>query len=124
MHDDDELLREGPAKRLVWGADGTGRRRAQEHFDALSIKEQASFDVNFRRMAETGLINNKEKFRHERSNLFVFKIFKQRLACFFDGRTVVLISGFTKKSDKDKKVKRELDTAEVLRNAYLDATKK
>lgn len=115
-----EVLRSGEARRLVWGADENGRMRAKEHFESLNAKDQKSFQSLFERMADTGSIKNIEKFRHEEKNLFVFKIFKQRLACFFDGSDVVLISGFTKKSDKSKRGAREISTAAGLRDAYME----
>lgn len=56
----------------------------------------------------------------ESKNLFVFKIFKHRLACFFDERDVALIHGFVKKEDKSRRIDRELKIAEQLRNDYLE----
>lgn len=115
----DEILKIGSTKRLVWGADTSGRLRARDHFNSLKPQDQASFRALFDRMADTGQIQNTQKFRQEASNLFVFKIHKQRLACFMDGKTVVLISGFTKKSDKGRRVAREIRTAVTLRDDYL-----
>lgn len=108
----------------MWGADQNGRLRAKEYFDGLPEADRAKFEPSFGRMAETGRIINAEKFRMESQNLFVFKIFKHRIACFFDERDVVLIHGFVKKEDKSRRVDRELKTAEHLRNNYLERKRK
>ena len=113
------LLRDGQSKRLVWGADGAGKFRGKEYFDSLALRDQAKFDPHFARLAETGQIRNTEKFRQEADNLFVFKIFKHRLVCFFTGRDVVLIYGFMKKSDKGRRMTQNLKTAARLRDEHL-----
>jgi mRNA-degrading endonuclease RelE of RelBE toxin-antitoxin system len=113
------LLREGPARRLVWGADANGTFRAKEYFDALDIATQAKFEPWFTRMAETGKIRNPEKFRHEGGNLYAYKIGAHRLPCFFDGRDVVLIDGFAKKDMRSKRSVRALENAARLRDEHL-----
>jgi mRNA-degrading endonuclease RelE of RelBE toxin-antitoxin system len=118
------VLVSGSARRLVWGADESGTFRAKQHYESLDASDQAKFVPWFQRMAETGRITNTEKFRQEGKNLYAFKIFKQRLICFFDGRDVVLIHGFTKKADNSRRISRELKTAETLRDTYLQAKNK
>lgn len=115
---------QGRARRLVWGADNNGRYRAKEYFEGLQDADRAKFQPWFERVAETTApIANTEKFRMESPNLFVFKIFKHRIACFFDQRDVVLIHGFVKKATTSKRVARELSTAERLRDDYLERKK-
>lgn len=112
------VVRSGSCRRIVWGADGNGRYRAQEYFESLDIRLRAKFEPAFTAMAETGKIANPEKFAFEGDGLFCFKIHKHRLACFNDGRDVVIISGFTKKDDRSKKSARELEIAKGLRDDY------
>jgi hypothetical protein len=111
----------GVAKRIVWGSDRSGKFRGRDHYEALDRKKRAAFDALFIRLGDAGQIRNETKFRQEAPNLFVFKIFKERLACFFDGKDVVVISGFTKKTTSDKRSARNLTTAANLRDAFLDA---
>jgi hypothetical protein len=105
---------------LVWGADSSGRFRAREFFEGLKDFEQAKFEPLFRALAETGKITNRERFAKEPNGIWCFKTHGRRLACFFDGRDVVLIHGFGKKTDNSRRSRRELKTAAKLRLAYLD----
>jgi hypothetical protein len=118
---DIDIAYTGAVKRIVWGADSSGRFRGREYFDSLDVGNKASFDHLFERLAETGQIRNREKFRQEASNLFVFKIFKERLACFFDGKDVVVIYGFKKKTTGDKRSARHLENAAKVRDTFLDS---
>lgn len=113
------VLLEGRVRRLVWGADSSGTFRARDYFDRLDPKLQIRFQPHFERMAATGVITNTEHFRHERGNLFCFKIHKHRLACFNDKRDLVLIEGFGKKDWASKRTERCLRRAERLRDDYL-----
>lgn len=113
------VVRDGSSRRIVWGADGNGRYRAKEYFEALDIQQRAKFEPAFTAMAETGKITNPEKFNSEGDGLFCFKIHKHRLACFYDGRDVVIISGFEKKDDRSKRSSRELTIAKGLRGDYV-----
>lgn len=123
MNDDDKTLRDGPVQRLVWGADTAGRRRGEQFYDQLDDTDRISFDVLFDRMAATGRITNDTKFKNEGKGLWVFKIPRKRLACFYAGHALVLIDGFTKKTDRDSRSARNLKTARELKTAYLNAKK-
>jgi hypothetical protein len=118
------VVRNGSSRRIVWGSDDNGRYRAKEYFEALDVRQRAKFEPAFTAMAETGKITNPEKFNFEGDGLFCFKIHKHRLACFSDGRDVVIISGFEKKDDRSKKSARELAIAKDLRNDYVQRKKK
>jgi len=117
------IVRDGSSRRLIWGADGSGRHRAKEYFDGLGVRDRAKFEPAFSAMAETGKITNREKFNFEGDGLYCFKIHKHRLACFFESRDVVIISGFEKKDDRSRKHSRQLDIAKELRDDYLQRTK-
>jgi len=115
-----DVLRDGTSRRLVWGADPSGRYRAREYFEGLGIGDRAKFEALFRRLAETGKIKNKEKFVKEPNGIYCFKCHAKRIACFFDGREVVLIDGFGKKTNQSKRSRRRLETAAKLREQYLE----
>jgi Phage derived protein Gp49-like (DUF891) len=116
----DILIRTGSLCSLWWVAGSSGRFRAKEYFDSLKDPERAKFAVLFERMASTGTIHNEEHFRKESDNIYCFKRGQHRLACFRQGRDFMLVHGFRKKSDKDKRLKRHIETAERLRTEYLD----
>jgi Phage derived protein Gp49-like (DUF891) len=115
-----DVLRDGACRRVVWGADASGRYRAREFFEALKVAEQARFEALFRRLADTGKIKDKRKFVKEPSGIYCFKCHGKRIACFFDGRDVVLIDGFGKKTNQSKRSRRRLETAAKLRMQYLE----
>lgn len=115
-----DVFRDGPSRRVLWGADPAGRFRAREYFDELAAGERAKFEALFRQMAEVGRIRSKERFTREPDGIYCFKNHGKRIACFFDGRDVVLIFGFDKKTDQSTRSRRHLDTAARLRARYLD----
>jgi hypothetical protein len=119
-----KVIREGEKRRIGWGSDPSGRYRGEKYFEELPSADQAKFEPLFERMAETGQIRNTERFRQEEKNLYVFKSFNRRLACFFDGAEVVIIDGFTKKSDKGRRSRRHVQQARALRDAYLERKKR
>jgi hypothetical protein len=108
---------------LWWAAGSSNRSRAQEYFDNLKLAEKAKFDVLFERMGRDGEIKNPEHFRKESDNIYCFKRGQHRLACFRQGKDLMLVHGFRKKSDKDKRLKREIEIAERIRTEYLDENK-
>lgn len=103
-------------------ADASGRFRAKDYYDSLNDSERAKFQVLFERMAEIGIIRNYEHFRGEEGHISCFKRGQHRLACFRDGGDVMLVHGFRKKSDKDKRLKRHIETAERIRVEYMNRT--
>jgi hypothetical protein len=104
----------------LWWVEDSHKFRAKEYFDKLKDKDRARFDVLFERMAENGEIKNIEQFRKEAGNIYCFKRDQHRLACFREGRALMLVHGFRKKSDKDKRLKRHIEIAERIRTEYLD----
>ena len=112
---------QGSACSLWWAAGPSDRFRAKDYFDDLKDTERAKFEVLFERMARDGTIKNTELFRKEAGgNISCFKRGQHRFACFRRGRDLMLAHGFRKKSDKDKRLKRELEIAERIRTEYLD----
>ena len=70
------------------------------------------------------MIKNEELFRKESDNIYCFKRGQHRLACFRQGRDVMLVEGFRKKSNKDKRLKRHIEVAERIRAEYIDSLAK
>lgn len=105
---------------LWWVADASEHFRAKEYFDNLNVSERAKFQALFELMAENGVILNKERFRKEHAtHISCFKSGQHRLACFREGRSLMLVHGFRKKTDKDKRLKRGLEAAERIRTEHL-----
>jgi hypothetical protein len=119
-----DVLREGTSRRLVWGADPSGRFRARKYFEDLGDRERAKFEALFRLLAETGKIRSKERFVKEPNGIYCFKNHGKRIACFFDGKDAVLIDGFGKKTTRSKRSQRQLETAAKLRVNYLEQKSK
>ena len=119
-----DVLREGASRRLVWGADSSGRFRARDYFEKLDVREQAKFEPLFRRLADTGNITNKERFVKEPDGIWCLKTHARRLACFYDERDIVLIDGFGKKTTSSKRSRRHLKTAARLRVQYLEENRR
>lgn len=118
-----DVLREGASRRLVWGADSSGRFRARDYFEELDMRDRAKFEPLFERLAETGRISNKDRFVKEPDGIWCFKAHAKRLACFFDEQDVVVIYGFGKKTDNSRRSRRHLKTAAKLRAEYLNERK-
>jgi hypothetical protein len=116
-----EVICEGASRRLVWGAIPGGRFRARDYFHDLPPTDRAKFEPLFRRLAAAGRITNKERFRKEPDDIFCLKSQSRRLACFDHGRDLVLIYGFTKKTERSRRSRRHLATAARLRRSFLDA---
>ena len=108
-------------RRVLWASDGRGRYRGKDYLDDLAQSDQAKLLAAIRYLAQNPRIHNTTRFRKEKDGIFCFKCHKRRLACFIDGRDVVIVSGFDKKSDRDKRADRALDQAVRLRGEYLDA---
>ncbi len=105
---------------LTWVAGSSGRFRGKEYFEKLNAKEKARFDALFKRMAATGSIKNDLLFRKESDEIYCFKRGQHRLACYRVGKTLMLVHGFRKKSDKGLRLKREIETAERIRTEHLE----
>jgi hypothetical protein len=110
----------GSTCSLWWVPDSSGRFRAKDYFDNLNASDRAKFQVLFERMQTVREIRNIEHFRKEPGNISCFKRGQHRLACFRQGNDLMLVNGFRKKNDKDKRSKRHIETAERIRTEYLD----
>jgi hypothetical protein len=109
----------GQKRTVAWGADARGRYLGREYYEKLSEHEQAKFGALFERLSEYQQSHNKTRFTKEIGEVYCFKSGQHRLACFFDGSRIVIVLGFRKKTNWDKRHKRELEKAVRLREEYL-----
>lgn len=117
---DKQPIIEGAKRRLYWIADDAGAFRAKTYYDDLDPKVRARFHALFNRMATHGHIHNATKFRQLSQHMAYFKVRQHRLTCFEDDQgNLLLITGFIKKTDKDTRYRRHIETAEGLRDRYL-----
>lgn len=107
---------------LWWGADASGQFHARDYFDDLKPVEKAKFEALFERLADTGRINNTDHFRKESDDIYCFKGGQHRLSCFQERRRWILLHGFRKKTNKDKRLRREIERAERIRIEYLQGS--
>lgn len=114
------VLAEGAKKRVVSEADDSGRHRGRDFLDGLDVRHKAKFQALFDRMGSSGRIRNETQFRKELGQIYCFKVNQHRIACFFDGHDVVIVSGFTKKTMRNSRSQRELKKADGLRSRCLD----
>ncbi|MGH2879640.1 MAG: hypothetical protein ACRDK4_08555 [Solirubrobacteraceae bacterium] len=100
--------------------DASGKFRARDYYnDKLDEDTRVRFDALFERMAREG-IRNKQRFEWIDGPIGYFKVDRHRITCFEeeDGR-MLLVSGILKKTDKDTRSRREINTALRLRDDYL-----
>lgn len=112
-------LCKGKKRSIVWGADSLGRYRGKEYFDKLDIGDQAKFVPLFNHLSNELRIHNDTRFKKEIDGIYCFKSGRHRLACFFDDGQIVIISGFEKKTRRDRRSKTKLEVAVRLKDAYL-----
>lgn len=110
---------QGTHRQIAWGADSRERFPGKEYHDKLTIGERAKFKAAFQYLAENLRFHNETRFTKEIDDIYCFKAGQHRLACFFVGAEIVIIHGFRKKADWDKRHKRELKKAVRLKEEYL-----
>lgn len=74
---------------------------ALEYYNKLPFQQQKKAMALFTRLADTGIIRNIEKFRHEDDQIYAFKPSPDRFLCFFfKGRKVIITNAFEKQCQK------------------------
>ena len=109
----------GQGCSLWWVRGSSSRFRGKDYFDKLKPPEKAKVESLFERMARDGWIPNKELFRKESDHIYCFKRHQLRMAAFQQGKDWLIVYGFRKKTNSDKRMKRHIDTAERIRSEYL-----
>lgn len=93
----------GSARTIVYAVRTDGTSPGAEFVASLDLRDQAKLHVLFQKLADTGQISNKEKFKkiEGTEGFFEFKSFQIRMPCYFvAGGLVVITHGFRKKSDR------------------------
>ncbi len=108
----------GPKRTIAFAVRANGSMPAKEFYESLDESQKRQVAVLFERMANEGVIRNREQFKKVRGEIFEFKRFQIRIGCFPVGRTWVLTHGFIKKSDDWKQA--ELDRANSIRCEHLE----
>jgi hypothetical protein len=96
----DDLVQEGAWGAVRYATDANGDMPAKEFVDGLDPAERRKVVVLFERIAEKGQIHNREQFKKLRGDIYEFKRFQIRIACFQEGRNWLLVYGLRKKKDK------------------------
>jgi hypothetical protein len=115
------VFAEGSYRPILWGADARGRHHGKNFYDELPDKDRAKVAALFLRLANNARFHNQTRFTKEAENIYCFKSGQLRFPCFLHGRAIVIVSGFRKKTNWDKRLKREMKKAERLREEHLAA---
>lgn len=91
---------QGPKFIIEWYYSEDGKIPALEYFNSLDDDDKIKTLDLFKLMASEGKIYNKQKFRNEHDQIFVFKPKPHRFMCFFFvGKRIIITNGFIKKKD-------------------------
>lgn len=99
--------------KVVFATQENGTHLAAEFFDGLSAADQVKVSALFKRFADFGEIQNREKFKKIADDLFEFKSGQVRMFCFIERGMVVVTHGCIKKRDNINKA--EIKRAERIR---------
>ncbi len=78
----------------------------------------------FERLASRGEIRNQEQCRREADNLYSLKSKQHRFVFFREGGDLMFVHAFRKKTSKDIRLRRAMETAERIRTEYIDRTQR
>lgn len=99
---------EGEKFTIEWYFDNKGKCISLEYLESLNDEEQAKLFELMKLMGNTGIIQNKTKFRNEGDKIYAFKPQPHRFLCFFfKGHKIIVTNGFHKKADKLPKNEKE-----------------
>jgi phage-related protein len=99
---------EGEKFTIEWYFDSKGKSISLKYLESLDDEEQVKLFELMKLMGNTGIINNKTKFRNEGDKLYAFKPQPHRFLCFFfEGQKIIVTNGFHKKTDKLPKNEKE-----------------
>jgi len=109
----------GRVRNVDYAQSANGRYHAQEFLAKLDDSQKTKFTKLFERMAETGKIWNKQKFKVLKGadGICEFKSKPHRIMCWLSGSTYYLTHGFTK--DDDETPPEEIGRAKRIRREHL-----
>ncbi len=92
---------EGTEFTIEWYFNDKGTSEALCYFESLSVDRKKQLVRLLYMLGDSGKIFNKEKFRYEGDQLYVFKCSSDRFFCFFfNGAKVIVTNAYEKKSAK------------------------
>ena len=113
-----KLILEGEKVLIEAAVRPNGSILAVDYYDGLSTKEKPKFWVLFQRMAQEGLIFNREKFKKVEDDIYEFKVDQHRIFCFWaKNRKLILTHGFYKQSQKAPRD--HITKAKTIRKEYV-----
>lgn len=107
---------------VEWYFDETYYSEALEYYNELNVQERIQLLKLFKRMGDSGEIQDKTKFRFEGDKIYAFKLQPGRFLCFFyEGKKIIVTNAFRKK--QPKLPGREKENALKKRNLYINRVK-
>lgn len=92
---------DGEKFTIEWYFDNRGKSISLNYLESLEEEEQAKLFGLMKLIGNTGVIQNKTKFRNEGDKIYAFKPQPHRFLCFFfEGQKIIVTNGFHKKTDK------------------------
>jgi len=108
----------GRAAQIAYARDAAGRLPAREFLEnETSEKDQAALYRVIERLAESGKVSNREKFKKLDGEIWEIKSFQLRIGAFRLRSVWYLTHGFQKKRDKWPKA--QIERAERIRQEHL-----
>ena len=103
---------------VVEGAvSANGECESKNFLDALGETERAKIFKIIKRLANFGVIQNREQFKKVEGEIWEFKEFQRRILMYYlPNRRIVLTHGFIKKIDKIPRA--EIVRANTIRHEY------
>ncbi|MCL2110321.1 type II toxin-antitoxin system RelE/ParE family toxin [Microgenomates group bacterium] len=116
------IVYQGPHFTIEWYCDSRGESQPYGYFvKSLTPRKRKLFFL-VRRIAETGVIRDKTKFRYEGDDIYAFKPQPDRYLCFFmKGKKIIVVHAFNKKSDKMPLKEKKMAVKRM--NDYLERNK-
>ena len=107
---------------IEWYFEETNHSEAFEYYSGLNSQERIQLLKLFKRMGDSGEIQDKTKFRFEGDKIYAFKPQPDRFLCFFyEGKKIIVTNAFRKK--QPKLPDREKENALKKRNLYINRVK-
>ena len=99
-----------------------GSMPAKEFIEGLDEQDQRRLVTLFHRLADTGVISNREQFKHLEGKIWEFKRHQVRVGCFQAGARWLLTHGFIKK--RNDWPKSEVKRANRIRDEHINREKR
>ena len=97
---DDRLVVAGVWCEIHYASRPNRSRPAEEFYERLDAQEQARLSALFKRLADTGKIFDRTKFKQVQGDIFGFKTRSgARISCYQERRRWYLLHGFDKRGD-------------------------